>query len=151
MKKAFLLVSLMISIMISNYSFAKTTGDSTQNNKPKPGVMSAGLKLPAGFTATVFASGLGEARHITVTSKGDVYVKLSSLKDGKGIYYLHDANKDGKADVKTGFGDFTGTGMGVKDGYLYASSDTKIFRYKLDANGKVIDPTNPELIVTGCI
>ena len=80
MKKVFLLALLMISMMISNYSFAKTTNDSTQNKKLKPGVMSAGLKLPAGFTATVFASGLGEARHIAVTSKGDVYVKLSSLK-----------------------------------------------------------------------
>ena len=99
----------------------------------------------------IFADGLGEARHLAVTSAGDVYVKLSSLKDGKGIYYLHDANGDGKADVKTGFGDFAGTGMGVKNGYLYASSDTKIFRYKLDANGKVIDPGNPELIITGLL
>jgi len=151
MKKGFLFVSLMSFILMNNCSFAKTGNDSTKIKNPKPGVMSAGLKLPAGFAVTVFANGLGEARHMAVTPKGDVYVKLSSLKNGKGIYYLHDANKDGKADVKTGFGDFTGTGMGVKDGYLYASSDTQIFRYKLDANGKVIDPAKPELIVTGLL
>ena len=78
-------------------------------------------------------------------------MKLSSLKNGKGIFYLHDSNGDGKADVEKGFGDFAGTGIGIKDGYLYASTDTEIFRYKLDANGKVIDPDKPEFVVTGLL
>jgi glucose/arabinose dehydrogenase len=152
MKKAFLsVIILMFAMLITHYSFAKSANDSTQNIKTKPASDDAGLKLPIGFSAVKFAVGLGEARHLAVTPQGDVYVKLSALKDGKGIYYLHDANKDGKADVKTGFGDFTGTGMGVKNGYLYASSDTKVFRYKLDAKGKVINPDKPELIITGLI
>ena len=136
--------------MITSYSFAKSANDSTQNKKQKP-ANDAGLKLLSGFSAVKFAEGLGEARHLAITPQGDVYVKLSALKNGNGIYYLRDANGDGKADVKTGFGDFTGTGMGVKNGYLYASSDTKIFRYKLDAKGKVIDPGKPELIITGLL
>jgi len=151
MKKAILLVPFVVTMMITNYSFAKSANDSTQNKKTKPASDDAGLKLPSGFRATKFAEGLGEARHLAVTPQGDVYVKLSALKVGKGIYYLHDANGDGKADVKTGFGDFTGTGMGVKNGYLYASSDTKVFRYKLDAKGKVINPDKPELIITGLL
>ena len=152
MKKAVLwILSFVISITISNSSIAKSKGDSTQNNKQKKNALSAGLKLPAGFTVTQFATGLGEARHLAVTKEGDVYVKLSSLKNGKGIFYLHDGNGDGKADVKAGFGDFAGTGMGIKDGYLYASSDTEIFRYKLDANGKVIDPDKPEIVITGLL
>ncbi len=152
MKKAVLwILSFVISITISNSSIAKSKGDSTQNNKQKKNALSAGLKLPAGFTVTQFATGLGEARHLAVTKEGDVYVKLSSLKNGKAIFYLHDGNGDGKADVKAGFGDFAGTGMGIKDGYLYASSDTEIFRYKLDANGKVIDPDKPEIVITGLL
>jgi glucose/arabinose dehydrogenase len=151
MKKLFLMTATFIAcISFINNANAKATGDSLKIKKADF-ANSAGLKLPAGFVATQYAQGLGEARHIAVTPQGDVYVKLSALKDGKGIYYLHDANGDGKADVQTGFGDFTGTGMGVKNGYLYASSDTKIFRYKLDSKGKVVDPAHPELIVTGLL
>lgn len=152
MKKIFLIApSSLIFLSIALSSFAYSPIDSTHEKKGKKVEDNAGLKLPAGFSATVFADGLGEARHIAVTPEGDVYVKLSSLKNGKGIFYLHDANGDGKADVKTGFGDYTGTGMGIKDGYLYASTDTKVYRYKLDANGKVIDPNQPELIITGLL
>jgi glucose/arabinose dehydrogenase len=144
-------VFILCMLMISNCSFAKNYGDSVHTKKAKTAAETAGLKLPAGFTATQFAEGLGEARHIAVTPEGDVYVKLSSLKDGKGIYYLHDSNGDGKADTKFGFGDYTGTGIGIKNGYLYASSDTKVYRYKLDAKGKVINPDKSELIITGLL
>ena len=105
------MIPFMVSIAITNCLFAKSANDSTQNKKQKP-ANDAGLKLPPGFTAVKFAEGLGEARHLAVTPQGDVYVKLSALKNGKSIYYLHDANGDGKADVKTGFGDFTGTEWG---------------------------------------
>ena len=150
MKKPFLLTPFVVLMMIINCMFAQSKNNNSQNKKLKP-ANDAGLKLPSGFIATKFAEGLGEARHLAVTPQGDVYIKLSDLKNGKGIFYLHDSNGDGKADVKTGFGDFTGTGMGMKKGYLYASSDTKVFRYKLDANGKVINPDKPELIITGLL
>ena len=78
-------------------------------------------------------------------------MKLADLKNGKSIYFLHDANGDGKAEVKTGFANFTGTGIKVKNGYLYASSDEEVFRFKLDDNDKVINPDKPEKIVTGLI
>ncbi|GAB2690020.1 sorbosone dehydrogenase family protein [Mucilaginibacter koreensis] len=111
----------------------------------------AGLTLPAGFGALVAADGTGRARHIAITPTGDAYVKLNRVKNGGGIVYLHDANGDGKyEDVKT-FGNFGGTGMYIKNGYLYASSDTEVFRYKLDAQNHVIDPEHPEKIVTGLI
>ena len=41
---------------------------------------------------------MGRARHIVVAANGDMFVKLDKLKDGKGIYRLHDSNGDGKAD-----------------------------------------------------
>ena len=111
----------------------------------------AGLILPAGFGALKFADGLGEARHLAVTPQGDVYVKLSSFYKGKGIYFLHDSNGDGKADVESGFGNYKGTGMAIKDGYLYASSDVAVYRYRLDKNGRVLNPGEPELIVSGLL
>ena len=51
----------------------------------------------------------------------------------------------------SGFGDYGGTGIGIKNGYLYASSNTEVFRYKLDGNNQVVDTKNPEKIVTGLV
>jgi glucose/arabinose dehydrogenase len=109
------------------------------------------LTLPAGFQAGIFADSLGSPRHITIDSNGNVYVILRGLKNGKGILRLRDTNGDGKAEDITGFGDFPGSGIAIKKGYLYASSDQEVFRFKLDPKGQVIDPDKPEKIVTGLI
>jgi glucose/arabinose dehydrogenase len=109
------------------------------------------LKLPAGFTAVTLVENFGRTRHIAVAPNGVVFVKLSKLKDGKGIYRLEDTNGDGKADKVSGFGSFPGTGMAIRNGYLYASSDEEVFRFKLDANNNVVNPDKPEKIVTGLL
>jgi glucose/arabinose dehydrogenase len=148
MNRSFFFTLLFFSLLIFvNQSCAGSGNDSTKISDAD----NAGLKLPSGFHASILADELGEARHITVTSEGDVYVKLSDLKNGKGIYYLHDADKDGKAEVKTGFGDYIGTGIAIKNGYLYASSNTEVYRYKLNSDNKVIDPSKPEKIVKGLL
>jgi glucose/arabinose dehydrogenase len=112
---------------------------------------SANLKMPAGFQATIVADNLNEPRHMAITSKGDIYVKLQKLMNGKGIILLHDANGDGKMEIETSFGNYIGTGMYIHGGYLYASSNDAIYRYQLDANGKVMHPDQPETIVKGLI
>ncbi len=108
----------------------------------------AGLKLPGGFGALLVANIGAKARHLSVTPQGDIYVKLAKVKEGKGIITLHEA-ANGKAVITGGFCNYGGTGMYIKDGYMYASSNTEIFRYKLDAQSKVIDPEHPEKIITG--
>ena len=95
------------------------------------------ITLPAGFHYSVVADNLGRARHIAVNTNGDVYVKLERLKDGKGIYRLRDTNGDGQAEDILGFGNYIGTGMAVKNGFLYASSNSAVYRYKLDGKGSV--------------
>jgi glucose/arabinose dehydrogenase len=109
------------------------------------------IKLPDAFTASKLAEGYSGARHIAVAPNGAVFVKLASLHNGKGIYRLMDTNGDGRADTAFGFGDYTGTGIAIRDGYLYASSDTCVYRYKLDTGYNVIDPDHPEKIVTGLL
>lgn len=112
----------------------------------------AGLKLPAGFGALRAAENVGRARHLAVTQAGDIYVKLArTTKEGKGIVHLHDANGDGKMEETKGFGNYGGTGMYIKDGYMYTSSDSEVYRYKLDDKQQVIDPAKPELLVSGLI
>ncbi|HEY9534836.1 MAG TPA: PQQ-dependent sugar dehydrogenase [Mucilaginibacter sp.] len=116
-------------------------------NDPKPA--NANLTIPAGFSATVIADNLGSARHLVITPQHDIYIHMASTRKSKGIVVLHEEN--GKATVKTSFGDYGGTGIAIKNGYLYASSKNSVFRYKLNSNNEVIDPNNPETIVHGLI
>lgn len=115
----------------------------------RPDDDNGGLKLARGFSALVYADNLGRARHAAVDpTTGTLFVKLERLKDGKGIVQLNDTNGDGRADQTVLFGDYPGTGAAVANGYLYASSDTSVYRYKL-TNGKVMANTQPESIVVG--
>jgi len=134
------------------FSLCACAGDTTNlANNNSGNADDVVLKLPEGFAATVFAERLGHARHIAVNANGDVYVKLGNLKNGKGISRLRDTNGDGKAEDITSFGDFAGTGIAIKNGYLYASTDEEVFRYKLDANNNIVNPDKPEKIVAGLL
>ncbi|MGI4887392.1 MAG: PQQ-dependent sugar dehydrogenase [Janthinobacterium lividum] len=113
---------------------------------PDPG--NAGLKLPAGFGALVVAETGGKARHLAVTPEGTVYVKLNKPNAQGGILVLK-PSATGKATVASGFGNYGGTGMYLKNGYLYASSDKDVYRYKLNAQNEVVNPAQPELVVAG--
>ncbi len=143
--KNFLSLSLLISICLSSVTVfsAEIYIDSSKKNE--------GLTLPDGFSAEIIATDLKNARHLAVTDNGHIYVKLERLKDKKGIYLLQDVNKDGQMEIANGFGDYTGTGIAIKNGYLYASSNTTIYRYKINEDGHLDGSTAPETIVTGLI
>ena len=116
-------------------------------NQPIP--PATNIKLPQGFSAAIVADSLGPLRHLAVTANGNIYVKENNIRNRKGLYYLTDANKDGYFETKTGFGDYPGTGIKIKNGYLYSSSNSAIYRYKLNAKNEVIDTEHPEMLVTG--
>lgn len=145
--------SLFALAMIALNPISLLASDSTQTHKSinvKPDADNAGLKLPAGFGALKVADNLGRTRHLVVTAQGDIYTKvMGKVGAEKGIIKLHDANGDGKAEVVTSFGNYGGTGIAIKNGYLYASSDEEVFRYKLNDKGEVINSTAPEKIITG--
>lgn len=111
----------------------------------------ADLKLPAGFSATIVADSLGITRHMAVTNNGDIYVKMHSMKSGNGVYFLSDANHDGRMDKKVGFANYPGTGIKISNGYLYSASNTGVFRYKLNDKSEVINLDKPEIIVRDLI
>jgi len=102
------------------------------------------IKLPAGFRALVVADDLGPLRFLTVAQNGDVYVKTSN----GGIIALRDTNGDGRADVKETFGSGGGTGIAIRDGWLYTSTNTAVSRYRL-APGELVPKGEPELVVSG--
>lgn len=146
-KNIIVLLASCYCILACNENKDKTQ-PSSQENKTVTDTL---LQLPAGFFATVFAETTGRARHIAVNTNGDVYIKLEREKDNKTIFRLRDTNNDGVADESIGFGNYIGTGIAIKDGYLYASSNEEVFRYKLNSNNEVENPGNPEKIVTGLV
>lgn len=108
----------------------------------------AGLKLPEGFSALVYADNIGHARHLAINTNGDVYVSLSNVKNGGGIVCLRDENKDGRADITKYHGIYDGTGLKIHNGYIYFGADTIVVRYKLTA-GELVPAATPEVIAKG--
>lgn len=148
MNKLKLITVLFYSLLLA--TFTASSNDSTKV-KQVASLFDSTLVLPAGFNATKLVTDLGRARHIAIAANGDVFVKLEKLKDGKGIFRLHDSDGDGKADEITGFGNYVGTGIAIKNGYLYASSNKEVFRYKInDKDGKV-DEASEQKIITGLV
>jgi glucose/arabinose dehydrogenase len=130
---------LLISPMMRSAFYKAVNADDTNAN----------LKIPAGFTADIITETGAKPRHIVVTPNGLIYVKLARPnKEGKAILVLKQ-DAAGKATVVSGFGNYDGTGIYLKNGYLYTSSNQEVFRYKLNAANEVINPDSPEKIVTG--
>ena len=139
-------LTFAVGLPACNNSNNNTATETQSVNAPK-----ADLKLPAGFSATIVADSLGHLRHLAINANGDVYATLSSLKDGKGIYMLSDTNRDGSLEKIAAFADYPGTGIAIKNGYLYSASNSGVFRYKLNDKGEVVDTANAEEIVQGLV
>jgi glucose/arabinose dehydrogenase len=110
----------------------------------------AGLTLPAGVCATIFADSVGAARHIAVASNGDVYVTLEGT-DPKGepqpasVIALRDTTRDGRADVTAKIGATGNTGIALANGYLYVDEGARIVRYK--RGDEELAPSGPREVV----
>jgi glucose/arabinose dehydrogenase len=125
----------------------------------------AGITLPAGFCATIFADSIRGARQLAVAPNGDVFVAVEGGQGRPGgVVALRDANHDGKADVKHDFASgFTSSAIALFDGHLYAEHlpprarggapgsagpAISILRYPLAA-GSLTPSGAPDTIVSG--
>jgi glucose/arabinose dehydrogenase len=140
--KSFILSLLALTLLVMSSC-------SNDQKAVKPVKVDSSLTLPEGFTAIVFADSLKGARHI-VFSNGDVFVKMAGMNTGHSILRLRDTDSDGMADSTWGFGTYGGTGIDVKDGYLYATSDNDVYRYKIGADNTP-DSGSVEKIITGLV
>ncbi|GAB3998213.1 sorbosone dehydrogenase family protein [Spirosoma daeguense] len=138
----------LLALLVTVHGFGGNPGKPS-THLPKKDVPPLALKLPAGFSGKIVAEELGNPRHIAISKTGDIYVKLNKLKDGKGVYRLRDTDNDGKIDERVGFGDYPGTGILIQKDYLYTSSNSSVYRYKLNDKQEVIDAEKPELLVSG--
>jgi glucose/arabinose dehydrogenase/mono/diheme cytochrome c family protein len=122
----------------------------------------SGLALPAGFCATIFADGIGHARHLVVSPGGVVYVNTWSGRyygddtphAGGFLVALQDTKGAGKADVAERFGETVasggagGTGIALYKGSVYAEINDRIVRYTLAA-GFIASKDSGVTIVSG--
>ncbi|MBS1810293.1 MAG: PQQ-dependent sugar dehydrogenase [Acidobacteria bacterium] len=93
------------------------------------------LTVPAGFQASVFASGVTGARLMTVAPDGTIYVAKQRAGE---VVALPDKNKDGKADeiIVIAKGLSHPHSLVFRKGYLYIATIPAVVRMKY-ANGKV--------------
>jgi hypothetical protein len=107
-------ISMGVSLMRANYrsnAHAGLGGQTCANDD-------SGLKLPAGFCATVFADNIGHARHMVAAPNGVLYVNTWSGRyygndtphAGGFLVALQDKTGSGKADVIERFGETVQTG-----------------------------------------
>ncbi|HVB37366.1 MAG TPA: c-type cytochrome [Vicinamibacterales bacterium] len=123
----------------------------------------SGLKLPKGFCATVFADGIGHARHMVVASDGVVYVNTWSGRyygnkpphEGGFLVALEDTTGNGKADVIERFGETPqmggagGVGIALYKNAIYAEINDRIAKYPLTP-GSIAPKVGPGItIVSG--
>lgn len=111
----------------------------------------AGLTLGPGFCATVFATGLGSVRQLTVTPDGRLYAGVANARDGStkgGVVGLVDADGDGRAERIERFGDDGGNGVYQRDGQLWFAMNSRVVRYQLDPDA-LTPSAPPETVVSG--
>ena len=158
-KSLTLAVTLLVSVFAAAGNAAKAQG---------PGQCpagNAGLSLPTGFCATLFADKLGHARHLAVAADGTVYVNTWSgdyytygnadkLPRGGFLVALRDTHGSGHADVIQRFGPGVpqgsagGTGIALYNGALYAEVNDRIVKYPLGA-GMLVPSGAPTVVVSG--
>jgi glucose/arabinose dehydrogenase/mono/diheme cytochrome c family protein len=128
--------------------FAKPIDILPRRAPPQPDQDDGDIQLPDGFRATVVADNLiagrpGETlRFLAVRPNGDLY----AISRKGGIFALRDADGDGRAEIIREFGAGGGTGIAVFKDWLYYSSASAVWRYKLAAN-ELVPTGEPELIV----
>lgn len=139
----------LFAVVLLAFLINACTSDRSQLNLPEPDPNNAGLTLPNAFGAIITADNLGKARHMAVSDSGVLYVKLRQVNDNEhGIIALKDNDKNGIMDEQKSFMPYGGTGIAIHNGYLYCSSDSNVYRYKLNLD-ELVPTSKMELVATG--
>jgi glucose/arabinose dehydrogenase len=88
------------------------------------------IKLPDGFSITVWAEDVPDARSLAMNTDGSLI--FVGNRQGKNVYALKDTNGDGKADKKYVLADGLRmpNGVAFKNGDLYVAEVSRILRFK---------------------
>jgi glucose/arabinose dehydrogenase len=111
----------------------------------------AGLKLPPGFCALIYADTVRNARHIVAAPNGDLIVSTQQRggtggASQGGVWILRDDDGDGKADRRVQFASgFSSSEVALFDGYLYTETTTAILRFPFP-NGTFAAAGKPDTV-----
>jgi glucose/arabinose dehydrogenase/mono/diheme cytochrome c family protein len=163
-KKLFPAVVSLVAFYAVTWSFSTESHSIAAARTAREGCPNdlSGLRLPTGFCATIFAEGIGHARHMVVAPSGVLYVNTWSGEyfgndtphAGGFLVALEDQTGAGKANVNERFGETVqgggagGTGIGIYNGSLYAEINDRIVRYTLAA-GSIVPKDGPVTVVSG--
>lgn len=102
------------------------------------------VQLPEGFTISVYAEGLDNARSLAVGDAGTVFV---GTRTHSYVYALADADADGVAEqtYRIGSGLVVPNGVAFHDGALYVAEQYRIIRYD-DIEANLAAPPVPVVI-----
>lgn len=106
------------------------------------------LQLPEGFSISIYADNVENARQMALSDKGILFV--GSRTAGK-VYALVDTNNDGKIEDKIdkkytiARGLDMPSGIAFKDGSLYVAAISKVLRYD-DIESKLEKPPKPVVV-----
>jgi glucose/arabinose dehydrogenase len=119
------------SAQIQGYVFRPALVPATEANV-------AQLKLPAGFRIAKFADSLGKPRIIAVAPQGYVYV---SDREAGVVMLLHDADADGKAEVKKIVATLPQAhGLAIHENTLYIATVREVYTAGINADGTITPP-----------
>ncbi len=118
----------------------------------------AGITLPPGFCASIFADSLGRIRYLAVAPNGDVYASIDGTRPApqgqtaplpRGAFVaLRDSDNDGRADRIEYAGARGNTGIALYGNFLYVDEGERIVRYPRSA-GQLVPTMTAEVIVNG--
>jgi len=104
----------------------------------------ADIKLPDGFSISIFADNVDNARSMVMGDKGTLFV---GNRGGNKVYALVDANNDGKAEkqytIASGLN--MPNGVAFRNGALYVAEVNKIWRYD-NIEASLAAPPTPALV-----
>ena len=98
------------------------------------------LTVPAGFKASVAATGLGKPRMMAIGNNGALYV---TRRDAGDVLMLTDPDGDGRFDqLKTVWAKFTGVhGITIRNQSIYLCSRKELKKATINADGTLSDTT----------
>lgn len=118
------------SVVCAAAALALVAVVSGQQPAPAPPFDVASVKVPAGFSISVFAEGVRSARQMAISPKGVIFVGALSARV---VSALVDTNKDHKVDdikrITIPAGLSQPSGIAFRNGSLYVATTTKILRY----------------------
>jgi glucose/arabinose dehydrogenase len=152
--RAGLLATTAVSAAAALTACEPNPGEPVAAARPGADADAAGIELPSGFRATIFADGLDRPRHLAVRDNGDVYVALRTGsaqinpdQSPGGVVALRDTNGDGRADMIERFGRAdVDTGLAIHDGALYYSSTSTVYAVPLEGD-RLVPGSEPEIVV----